>query len=407
MIQSDKKKLLFVAPLPPPMGGVEHAMEQLLNSNLTHRFDIIHINSRIRESNINRGYINFSGIMKLLSIGYKLILNVLKNRPKYAYFPISSNKTGFARDGFLILLAKTFGMKIVVHYRGGNFDNFYNYSSWFGKSLIRFVFFRVDMLIVLGHSIVKTFKGIFPERKEIKIVPNGINLEEFSHCSSHRDSNTKSSFTILYIGNLSFVKGFYDLVLVYKRLFESYPHIRLFCAGEVVSMDKERNILCKYFSEEIRKRMDRSADEIQLFLKQSERYNTTYLGVIDKQQKKKILSEASVFVLPSYSEGFSMGVLEAMAAGLPVISTNVGAMSEVIKNSENGFILEPGDFESLYNKLTYLIENNDLCEKMGKNSIEIVKGYFDIEQIADRLGDIFDLAIDTSRLDIAEKTTES
>lgn len=398
-----RKKILFVASLPPPMGGVEHAMQQLLGSSLTQRFEIIHIDSRIRLANVKRGYINLSGIKKLLTICFKIIVKVIATRPKIVYFPISSNKTGFARDGILIFLTKILGLKIVAHYRGGNFDNFYNYSSWIGKALIRFVLICVDKLIVLGESIKRTFRGIYPEKKEIKIVPNGINLKAFSHCPTSRNFNAESPFIILYIGNISFVKGFYDLMLVYKKLFNKYSNLQLVYAGEIISVDQEKNILQRYFSNEIQKRMNGSSKEISKFLQESAKYNAKYLGTINSKRKMKILSEATVFVLPSYSEGFSMGALEAMAAGLPVITTNVGAMREVIKHSENGYTIEPGDCEALFRKLSIIMKDRELCKRMGQKSFEIAKKHFDIEQVAKRLGDIFDTVIYNASLHSAKK----
>jgi glycosyltransferase involved in cell wall biosynthesis len=394
----NKDRLLIVAPLPPPMGGVEHAMEQLLGSSLTQRFSTTHVNSRIRCSNKQRGYIDFSGMKNLLALCFKILRSIILTRPTLVYCPMSSNKTGFARDAVLILLARITGRKIVVHYMGGNFDNFYRHSTWLGKILIRFVLRLVDALIVLGESIKRNFKGIYPESKEIKVVPNGMNPNQFIHRSSFPNHKAESSFQILYIGNISFVKGFYDLMIVYKRLFEKFPSLRLSFVGEIISVEQEKNILRKYFSGENQKRMDGSSKEIDEFVQEAAKYHAAYLGVIDGDRKLKVLSEAAVFVLPSYSEGLSTGVLEAMAAGLPVITTKVGAMSEVILDGENGYLVEPGDCETLYEKLAALINNRELCKKMGKRSVEIVKERFDIERVAEHLGDIFDSIIRVKRV---------
>lgn len=401
-----RKRILVVAPLPPPMGGVEHAMEQLLRSTLTQKFSITKLNPRIRRSNKERGHLNLSGIRALFALCLNISRVLAVNRHKLVYLPISSNRTGFARDAILILLIKLTRRKIVTHYHGGNFDNFYRHSTRLDRILIRFVLRRVDTLVVLGDSIKGNFKGIYPESKAIEAVPNGVNPNEFARCSTHCSGSDDSAFRIFYLGNVSFVKGFYDLMVVYKRLFQKFPYLRLSVAGEIITVDQERNILRDYFPPEIQERMDRSSREIDEFLGEAAKYGATYFGVIDRQTKMKLLTEATVFILPSYSEGFSMSVLEAMASGLPVVTTNVGAMSDVVEDGRNGYVVRPGDSPALEEKLSILIGDRKLCREMGLRSIEIVNERFDIEEVARRLGDIFDKAISSPGKSASGKAEE-
>jgi len=75
-----------------------------------------------------------------------------------------------------------------------------------------------------------------------------------------------------------------------------------------------------------------------------------------------------VFLLPSYFEGLPYTILEAMAHGLPVIATNVGAIPEVIEEGINGFLINPGDIDDLTKKIKTLITNKALIEEIGKNN---------------------------------------
>ena len=77
---------------------------------------------------------------------------------------------------------------------------------------------------------------------------------------------------------------------------------------------------------------------------------------------------ADVFLLPSYFEGLPYTILEAMAHGLPVIATNVGAIPEVIEEGINGFLINPGDIDDLTKKIETLITNKALIEEIGKNN---------------------------------------
>ncbi|MEO0214577.1 MAG: glycosyltransferase family 4 protein, partial [candidate division WOR-3 bacterium] len=85
---------------------------------------------------------------------------------------------------------------------------------------------------------------------------------------------------------------------------------------------------------------------------------------ITGREKFEVFKKASIFVLPSYSEGFPMAVLEAMASALPVISTNVGAIPEFLP-SEN-FIIEPGDLKGLERALRELLGNEGLRKKLSE-----------------------------------------
>ena len=82
---------------------------------------------------------------------------------------------------------------------------------------------------------------------------------------------------------------------------------------------------------------------------------------------------ADAFILPSYNEGLPISVLEAMSYSLPVISTTVGGIPEILKNGENGFIMEPGDKDAIYHAVVSLMEDKSLCKDMGKKSFEKVQ----------------------------------
>lgn len=76
-------------------------------------------------------------------------------------------------------------------------------------------------------------------------------------------------------------------------------------------------------------------------------------------------SDCDIFILPTRADFFSMSILEAMSFGIPVITSNVYAMNEIINDGEDGFLIPPGDLEALLEKMSILIENKDLRKKMG------------------------------------------
>ena len=106
------------------------------------------------------------------------------------------------------------------------------------------------------------------------------------------------------------------------------------------------------------------------FIVNCKKYNSNYKGVVSVEEKIKLFKSSDIFVLPSYTEGLSMSCLEAMAFGLPVITTPVGAMPDVIKNGKNGIITPVADHERLFENIELLMNNRELRIKMGNNNKE-------------------------------------
>ena len=111
-----------------------------------------------------------------------------------------------------------------------------------------------------------------------------------------------------------------------------------------------------------------------------------------KEDVLPYLKNCMVFVLPSYlKEGIPRSVLEAMAIGRPIITTNVSGCKETVKEGINGYLVEPKNYIDLANKMEFMIENKDLLENMGKHSFEYVKERFDVNLINKKMLEIMDL----------------
>jgi len=98
---------------------------------------------------------------------------------------------------------------------------------------------------------------------------------------------------------------------------------------------------------------------------------------------------ADIFVLPSYNEGLPMSILEAGSFGLPVISTPVGGIPEVIEDGVNGYLIEPGDIEALKDRLLLLANGPELREKMGKNLKILIGEKFNEKKMVNQINFIY------------------
>jgi len=108
------------------------------------------------------------------------------------------------------------------------------------------------------------------------------------------------------------------------------------------------------------------------------------LGQKEQGEVIKILNSSDIFVNPSHSEGLPTSVLEAGAAGLAIVATDVGGTKEIIDDGKTGFLVSPSDKEALKEKICQLIENKKLREDFGRNIHKFVKENFDWDEITEK-----------------------
>ena len=162
---------------------------------------------------------------------------------------------------------------------------------------------------------------------------------------------------ILYMGRMDINKGILDLLDSFKILSKKYKNTLLMLVGrDEINLNKYLN---KYYSEDIKK----------IFYL---RHNNT---------PQDIYNLADIFCLPSKREGFGNVVIEASAVELPVIGSNIFGLKSSLVNELNGLIFEIGKIDDLTKKLIYLIENEDVRERLGKNGREYVKNNFNPNDI--------------------------
>ena len=127
--------------------------------------------------------------------------------------------------------------------------------------------------------------------------------------------------------------------------------------------------------------------ELEDLIKKNNLNNVFLIGAMSDAWK--YLKAFDIFVLPSVKEGFPWTIIEAMAAGVPVIATNVGAVPEIIENNESGILIEPRDPKIIADSIEKLINNKDLIEKFAQNGRKVVEDKFSLEQMVNSFENLF------------------
>jgi starch synthase len=201
-----------------------------------------------------------------------------------------------------------------------------------------------DLVIVASGISEQSVLEIGVSADKIKRIPLGVDLTKFFRAKT--DASYKSGFTILFAGTINSTKGIFYLLEAIKRL--NLPDVDVILVGPNVLDDR-------------------------LFEKYAK-----FTRIIDRVSQDKLISyysNADVFVFPSLMEGFGRVILEAMAMGLPVITTTSTAGSYIIEDGTDGLIVPPADTEALKEKILLLYKDRALREKLGINAVAKAKTY--------------------------------
>lgn len=362
-----KKKIIILGKLPPPYIGPSIATKILLESDLKNRFELIHLNTKINDNLQSFGKISLKKLKKNLSIYKELTRLIKQHKPDLVLVPISQTKTGFIKDSIFISIAHKHKVKTLVHLRGSEFGSFYNKSSSLIKSRINNSLKKCAGAIVLGNNLRYIFKDFFPKEK-IFVVPNGGNY-------SYPQKQKSDKVNILFFSNLLVNKGVYDVFRAINILHNNFGLKNFTCDFVGAWYKNEDRILCEELLKD---------NPLPLKVHQP----------CGGDKKLQFFADADVFVFPPREpEGHPWSIVEAMAAALPVISTDKGAIIESVSDGKNGFIVNPASPLEIAEKLKLLIENEVLRKSMGDEGKMIYLANFTEEKMVDNLTSVFNEAI--------------
>jgi glycosyltransferase involved in cell wall biosynthesis len=353
-----KTKILILGKRPPPYIGPAIATEIIINSTLRNEFELIHLDTSDHRPVNTLARIDFTNLWLALKQYLKLFIYILKYNPELVYIPAGQTKVGYLRDSVFLIITKLFSKKLLCHLRGGNFYNFYNGSGKLMKYYIMHIHRLVDGQIVLGNNLRMLFTGILSEEK-IFVIPNGGNF-------NIKKSIRPKTLTILFVGNFIKTKGVMDVLNAFSML-SNFENLQLQLVGD-------------WNEPETRK-------EIEYFLDNHPNLPINLVGIKMAEAKFEILSMASIFVFPTYyiNEGHPWVIIEAMAAGLPIISTNHAAIPESVFDGVNGFLVEKRNPSQIAEKIQFLIDNPIIRQTMGKKSRTLYEQYFTEEIMINKL----------------------
>ena len=363
---SEKATILLIGPTPPPHHGVSMAMQALLNSPLSNRFRLIHLDITDRRGIGHVDQPDLYDVVLFIKQFFQNLGLIIRERPALFYLPISQTRIGFIRDSFFIIPALIMRCRVMIHLHGASFENLAIQGGFFWKSYLNAILRRVSRFIVLGEMLRPIFSR-WATPDQISVVPNGVvQRDNLSPIFSER-----RPFKVLFLSTLCRQKGLFVLLDAIPLIVQEEKEVAFEIAGP-------------WWTEEVRREAERRLAESGMADK------VRFVGKITGEEKSAFLHSGDLFVFPGVQqEGQPLTVLEAMAEGLPVIATDRGCLRETVIGGLTGFIVPPDSPEAIAERVIHLIRHPALREEMAVNALKRVKECYTVERYAFSLGEVF------------------
>jgi glycosyltransferase involved in cell wall biosynthesis len=285
---------------------------------------------------------------------------------KIVHINTSTDTKALLRDVLILIISIIFKRKIILQIHSS--INSSRKSKLFNLTAMH-IFKRSDRILVYSKEDKQKISNLVPKEK-VEIFRNAVITKEFltdNESIKNKLSIPDKSKIVLYIGRLVKEKGLYDLIESIPIVLKEFEPAYFVFAGEGLDKDHMENI-CN----------ERGIKE-----------NVRFTGHIDNRNIARVLFNADIFVLPTYSEGMPMVILEALAAGLPIITTPVGAIPDIIKDGINGFLVEPRSPRQLAEKILFLLNRDDIRNSIRETNIQLAKKEFDVKVVLDKLEQLY------------------
>lgn len=347
-----QKRIIVIAP--KQLGGITKVVENLLKGGLGKNSNLVFHPSTFEGGGLKK-------ICMFIMQFVKGIILYVSFKPNLIHIHVSSHGS-FYRKAFYIILSEIFRKKIIIHIHPTHFVDFIDSSGSLRRFFILTLLNRANLIITLTKQVQFALKNIYGLKCDIKVVSVPICLNDYEfHGAENREKST-----VLYLGWIIRNKGVYDLLLAAPSIKERIRDFRLIYCG-----NKETN--------KLRKMVLNSG--LSAYIEVNDWLNS--------EGKKSLLEKVTALILPTYTEGIPNVILEAMASGVPIITTPVGGIPSILTDKINCLYFNPGDIADMIEKITCLLGNEEMQEEIVQNNRKLVKQY-DAKIISRTLEEIYD-----------------
>jgi glycosyltransferase involved in cell wall biosynthesis len=266
------------------------------------------------------------------------------------------------RKFLLSRIARIFRVPYIVHLHSGRFSDYWDKAKPAEARLIRTFLRDSAGIIVLGNAYREMFESRLPDiLGKVHVLPNGTRARATRPAAKSLGAPVR----ITFLGRLSPLKGTPQLIEALGRL-KAHPGWAATLAGDG-DLTASRARIAELGI----------ADRVAL------------PGWLGSDDVDRLLAETDIVILPSFTEGLPMTIIEAFGAGIAVIATRVNAVGDVVQHDRNGLLVEAGDVDGIAHALTRLIDDPDLRRRLGETGRADHREKFDHDACMSRLTDLW------------------
>ncbi|MEM6517317.1 MAG: glycosyltransferase family 4 protein [Bacteroidota bacterium] len=335
-------------------------LNSVFKNNIGDDFEIIPFYTDREKGKTKLSEFNFTNLAYFKSQQNDLKKLIRKHKPDVFHFSMHSNWS-MEKSLALLTTAKKSGVKkTIAHLHGGSFEKFWKEMNPIRRAIAKRLFKNVDIIIVASTY----WKDFFKKNgftNHIKIVNNPINQKFVERVNLTEQANRNSKF--LFIGSLGKRKGTYDLL----KLAERNKKIKLTLIG---NSEKTGDF----------ERLDEIIKEKKL--NNVELIKSDRLPIDDKVNYFRSMG---CFIFPSHIENFPLVIIEAAAAGMPIIATPVGALPEFFEHDKNIIFIEPGNLDQINSAVEQVMSSPLKAVGLGQNANRVFNQKLNLPIIIEQL----------------------
>lgn len=311
----------------------------------------------------NAGMLNrvWSGISE-----YKTAVKKTRKQLKKENYDVlhlcTSASISLAKDYFVLKIAKRNGVKTVIHFHFGRIPELVQQNNWEWKLLQKIVKLA-DAAVTIDR---KSFNALQEYGfKNVHYLPNPLSRSIIQQISFEAATTEREERKLCFVGHVIPTKGVFELVEACKEI----TGIKMHVVGKVTP--------------EVRSQMEQIANGGDWLV---------FEGEVNHQKVIHVMLTSSVFVLPTYTEGFPNVILESMACGCAIATTPVGAIPEMLDMSSDkpcGLCCEPKDEEGLRHNIQYFLDHPNEAREYGNRAVKRVNEMYAMPKVWEQTVEIW------------------